>query len=545
VAGSRRRWIAVAGAVCTVVVGMQPALASDTGSPPSATALSAVTLTWTPCPTADAGTAAGVECSTADLPMDYDQPRGADVHIAVARVPATDRAHRIGSLFFNFGGPGGTAVDYLQGNGAGIFADLNKRFDIVAFDPRGVGQSTPSIDCKVNQEQLGIYSQPVPTPQTLDRSAYIAKVKAYVNACVQKNGEILRHVSTANVARDMDALRAAVGDRKLSYLGFSYGTFLGATYAALFPHNYRALVLDGPVDAQAYINDPLTDIAVQTASFEDALDRFLAACKADQTACQHFGGTDPSKAFDALIARAEQHPIDASGYAPDPRPVDGDDIRMATASFLYAKQNWPALAQALTEAAAGDASFLRAVVDEAFYARNPDTGTFDPISDRYFTIGASEQRYPRDPEIFFDRGARSFHDYPHFWWNSGYAELNYAFWPARDADAYAGPFTIPASSVTPLVIATTHDPATPYIGAKHLVRELGNARLLTMAGDGHTAYAGNSACIDRITNAYLVSVTLPQPGTVCQQQVPFTSSAAAAKAGAAAAAVVAGVRERR
>ena len=425
-AGSRRRWIAVAGAVCTVLVGPQPALAGDTGSPPSATALSAVTLTWTPCPTAEAGTAAGVECSTAGLPMDYDQPAGAEVHIAVARVPATDRAHRIGSLFFNFGGPGGTSVDYLQANGAGIFADLNKRFDIVGFDPRGVGQSTPSIDCRVNQEQLGIYSQPVPTPQTLDRAAYIAKVKAYVNACVQKNGEILRHVSTANVARDMDALRAAVGDRKLNYLGFSYGTFLGATYAALFPHNYRALVLDGPVDAEAYINDPITDIAVQTASFEDALDRFLAACKADQTACQHFGGSDPSKAFDALIARAEQHPIDASGYAPDPRPVDGDDIRMATASFLYAKQNWPALAQALAEAAGGDASFLRAVVDEAFYARDPDTGTFDPISDRYFTIGASEQRYPRDPQIYFDRGARSFHDYPHFWWNSGYAELSYA-----------------------------------------------------------------------------------------------------------------------
>ena len=188
---------------------------------------------------------------------------------------------------------------------------------------------------------------------------------------------------------------------------------------------------------------------------------------------------------------------------------------------------------------------LRAVVDEFFYVRDPDTGTFDPSLDRYFTIGAAEQRYPRNPEIFFDRGARSFHDYPHFWWNSGYAELNYAFWPARDTDAYAGPFTIPASSVTPLVIATTHDPATPYVGAKHLVRELGNARLLTMAGDGHTAYAGNSACIDRITNAYLVSLALPRPGTVCQQQVPFTSSASDRAAGAAAAAVVAGVRQRR
>ena len=371
----------------------------------------------------------------------------------------------------------------------------------------------------MNQEKLGIYSQPVPTPRTIDVHAYVAKAKAYVHACVQKNGEILRHVSTANVARDLDALRAAVGDTKLSYLGFSYGTFLGSTYAALFPHNYRALVLDGPVDAKAYINDPMKDIAAQTAGFEDALKRFLAACAADQVACSHFGGNNPSKAFDALIARAQQHPISASGYTPDPRPVNGDDVRMATGIFLYSKQSWGGLAQALSEAAAGDASFLRSVVDEGFYARNPD-GTFDPISDRYFTIGASEQRYPRDLEAFLERGARSYHEYPHFWWNSGYAEISYGLWPARDTDAYAGPFRIPTSAATPLVIATTHDPATPYAGAQNLVREQGNSRLLTMAGDGHTAYSGNSPCIDRAANAYLVSGTLPPPGTVCRRQVP-------------------------
>ncbi|MCW2634213.1 MAG: hypothetical protein JWQ99_580, partial [Blastococcus sp.] len=445
-AGLPSRWIAVVGAVCTVVVGPVPALASGSGSPSATTAASAVTLTWRPCATGEDGAAAGVRCATADLPMDYAQPGGAEVHIALARVPATDRAHRIGSLFFNFGGPGGTSVDYLQAAGAGLFAELNRRFDIVAFDPRGVGQSSPSIDCRVDQERTGIYSQPVPTPQTLDRNAYIAKVRSYVKACVTRNGEILRHVSTANVARDLDALRAAVGDRKLTYLGFSYGTFLGATYAALFPRNYRALVLDGPIDAEQYINDPIRGIAEQTAGFEDALDRFLAACKANQDACQHFGGYDPSKAFDALIARAGQHPIRAAGYTPDPRPVDGDDIRMATAAFLYSKQNWGALAQALAEAARGDATFLRAVVDESFYVRNPETGKFDPLTDRYFAIGASEQRYPHAQEIYFDRGARSYRDYPHFWYNTGYAELSYGLWPAHDADAYAGPFTIPASS---------------------------------------------------------------------------------------------------
>ena len=516
-----RRVIATAAAACTVVVGAGPALASDTSArAPSTTAR--VLLRWAGCGTTPTGVAARVQCATAVLPMDYDRPGGATVHIAVARVPAKDRVHRIGSLFFNFGGPGGPAVDYVQGAGAGIFAALNQRFDIVAFDPRGVGQSTPAVDCSVNQEKLGIYSQPVPTPQTIDVNAYVAKVKSYVHACVTKNGEILGHLSTANVARDLDALRAAVGDAKLSYLGFSYGTFLGATYAALFPRNYRALVLDGPVDAQLYINDPMKDIAEQTAGFEDALNRFLAACKANQGACLHFGGNNPSKAFDALIAQAATHPIAAAGYKPDPRPVGADDIRMATAILLYSKQSWGALAQALSEAAQGDASFLRTVVDEGFYARNPD-GTFDPASDRYFLIGATEQRYPRGLETYLARGARSYEEFPHFWWNSGYAEISYAYWPAHDTDAYAGPFTIPASSATPLVIATTHDPATPYAGAKNLVREQGNSRLLTMAGDGHTAYGGNSACIDRAANTYLVSGILPPTGTVCQQQVPFAA----------------------
>jgi pimeloyl-ACP methyl ester carboxylesterase len=530
--GIGRRWIAIAAAACTIGVGAGPALASDVGSGATPTT-ARLSLQWANCGTTRDAVAAGVQCATAILPMDYDRPRGATVHIAVGRVPAKDRAHRIGSLFFNFGGPGGPAVDYVQGAGAGIFAALNERFDIVAFDPRGVGQSTPAIDCAVNQEKLGIYSQPVPTPKTINVHAYVAKVKSYVHACVTRNGEILRHVSTANVARDLDALRAAVGDAKLSYFGFSYGTFLGATYAALFPRNYRALVLDGPVDARQYINNPMKNIAAQTAGFEDALNRFLAACKANQNACSHFGGNNPSKAFDALIARARNNPIDASGYKPDPRPVNGDDVTMATASFIYSKQSWGALAKALSEAAAGDASFLRTVVDEGFYARNQD-GTFDPLSDRYFTIGASEQRYPERLQTYLDRGARSYHDYPHFWWNSGYAEISYAYWPAHDTDAYAGSFRVPASSATPLVIATTHDPATPYGGAKHLVRDQHNSRLLTMAGDGHTAYSGNSACIDRAADAYLISGVLPPRGTVCQQQVPFAAPQPVAASTAAA-----------
>jgi TAP-like protein len=143
-------------------------------------------------------------------------------------------------------------------------------------------------------------------------------------------------------------------------------------------------------------------------------------------------------------------------------------------------------------------------------------------SDRYFTIGASEQRYPQgDLDVYLDRGAESWASFPHFWFNSGYAEIAYALWPAHDEDAFAGPFDVPASSPTPLVIGTTYDPATPYSGAVSLVADLGNARLLTMEGDGHTAYGGNSACVDGATETYLVSLLLPAEDTVCQQEVPF------------------------
>jgi pimeloyl-ACP methyl ester carboxylesterase len=471
-------------------------------------------LSWAGCATTPAGTAAGVQCATAALPMDYDQPQGTQVQIAVARVPAADRTQRIGSLFFNFGGPGGSAVDYLQGSGAGLFSALNARFDIVAFDPRGVGQSVPSIDCGVDQETEGLAPRPAPTPVNLNAGALVAHARSYVDSCLANNGEILQHVSTANVARDMDALRAAVGDERLSYLGFSYGTFLGATYAGLFPDRYRALVLDGAVEPDNWIYDPVAQSTTQLVAFEVALDRFLAACAADQTACSGFGGSDPFTAYDALLASAAATPIPAPRNTANPRPVTADDIRGVTAQLLYAKQFWGVLAAALSQAESGDGSLLRVILD---LIAAPE----DPGPDRFFAISGSEQRWPRNVDTYLERGAREWVDSPHFWAQFAYAEIPFALWPVRDRDAYEGPFTVGPSSPTPLVIGTTYDPATPYSMAVSMVKELGNARLLTMEGDGHTAYGRNSACVDSATNAYLIAGTLPAEGTVCEQEVPF------------------------
>ena len=467
-------------------------------------------LAWANC-------ADGFQCATAAVPRDYTRPRGPKTNLAVTRLPARNAAQRIGSLFVNFGGPGGTAVDSLHAFGAFLFESLNERFDIVGFDPRGVGQSESPIDCQVNQETQGVYAQPFTTPERLQ--GFVTRARDLVDACVRNNSETtLRHASTANGARDLDALRAAVGDAKLSYLGFSFGTFLGATYASLFPGNYRALVLDGALDADGYINRPSEHLLVQTAGFERALDRFFEACAANQAACLGFGGSDPHAAFDDLVRRADSSPIPAAGD--DPRPVDGDDLIWAASNAIYAKQLWPALAGALVAARDGDGTLVRQSVNNS-YGRNPD-GSYDPGLDRYFALSAIEQRYPSsDVETYLAAGQASWEMFDHAYWNAGYSELPLGLFPIRAQGVFRGPFRASASAPAILVIGTTYDPATPYREAIRLVSQLRNARLLTMRGDGHTAYGGNSACIDAAVDTYLNEGALPAAGTACQQEVPF------------------------
>jgi pimeloyl-ACP methyl ester carboxylesterase len=518
---------ALVSAAGTTVAGAVPAAEPLPGSVPE--------LSWAACGTAEDGTAAGVECASADVPLDHDEPDGESIQIALSRVPATDPANRIGSLFVNPGGPGGEFVTYLQEAGAGRFADLNARFDIVAFAPRGVGPSTPAVDCQVDPETQGPVVSPTPTPFDVDLDALVARAQSYVDACLAANGPILEHLSTANVARDLDLLRAAVGDERLSYLGYSYGTLIGATYASLFPEGYRALVLDAAVDADGYLNDPLRATAEQAAGFEVALARFTEACAVDQVACSGFGGTDPYLAYDRLLAAAEARPIPADAYPADPRPVTADDIREVTARLLYAKQLWGLLGLVLSEAANGDASFIRALIDQVFRADSAS-------ADRQFAIGASEMRYPQDDlQVYLDRGAESWASFPHFGGNSGYTEIHYALWPVRDEDAFTGPFQASGSAPAPLVIGTTYDPATPYAWAERLADDLGTARLLTMEGDGHAAYGGRSGCIDASTEAYLIGGALPAAGTVCRQETPFQAPLPAPTSAAAATQVLTGL----
>jgi pimeloyl-ACP methyl ester carboxylesterase len=464
------------------------------------------------------------DCATYAVPRDYDRPKGDTLDLAVTRLPATGTpSQRIGSLFVNFGGPGGDAVSSLHDFGAGLFATLNDRFDIVGFDPRGTGATEGAIDCAVNQETEGVYRQPFLTPENIDVGDWIGDSFRIANRCASLNRDILPYVSTANVARDMDRLREAVGDNRLNYLGFSYGTQLGATYASLFPHRYRALVLDGAVDPDQYMNRPVEGLFEQSAGFERAFGRFFQACAADQEACLGFGGEDPWGAYDELVERLDENPQPASPT--DPRLVDGDDARAGAVVAIYAKQNWPFLAAALASAEAGDYELLRLLAD-FFYGRLDD-GTYDPLTDRYYTLGAAEQDYPSSIRFYLRSGRHAWGMFDHAWWNTGYTDLAWGVFPVRARDTFDGPFRAKGSAPATLVVGTTYDPATPYRGAKRMVAQLGNARLLTMRGDGHTAYGGNSPCIDAAVDAYLEQGTLPPAGTKCRQEVEFEQALAA------------------
>jgi len=495
-------------ALCSTLAVSAAAFAPGAAAKPAPKAVFAP-ITWGAC--ADAP--AGFQCGTVEVPRSYTgAPRGT-FDIAVTRLPATG-PDKQGAVFFNPGGPGGGAIDYLQA-AYGQFARLNEHFDLVAFDPRGVGYTTPAVDCRSNQELYGPYAKPFWTPENFDRAAFLKQDQTYIKQCQAANKGVLPYLSTANVARDMDAVRESIGETKLNYVGFSYGTFLGATYAKLFPGNYRSLVLDGAVDPHTYINKPLQSLRQQTAAFEKAFGRFMQACAAHRDHCSFSGDDDPSAWYDDLVDQANASPL-ANSYDPS-RPVTGEDILNGTLTILYSKANWEFLTIALNDyAQTGDAFYLRYLADLT-NGRNDD-GTYDPGNDRYVAISAAEMKYPSNVNTFIDAGEDCWNSFDHFWVNCGYTEALWGRWPVQAQNAYYGPWNLPKSAQTVLVVGTRYDPATPYRGARRMVDRLGNARLLTMRGDGHTAY-GESTCINDAVDTYVERLTLPEPGTVCKQDL--------------------------
>jgi pimeloyl-ACP methyl ester carboxylesterase len=446
---------------------------------------SPTSLTWTDC-------GGGFQCTTVQVPLDYAHPNSGTIGIAINRKPATNTANRIGSLLINPGGPGASGLQFVRDDVSALTA-LNQRFDLIGFDPRGVGQSAP-VRCldAASEAAYAALDSVLDDPQ--EKQAAIDADKAFAAGCEQLSGKILPFLDTVSAVRDMDVIRAALGDAKLTYLGFSYGTFLGETYAHLFPTHVRALALDGVVDPNLSANDMLL---AQTAGFELDLQAFLADCRARST-CAFGQSGDPQAKLTALMQKIDANPF----------PVGNRTLTRALAltgvfAALYNPSDWQYLDQALTAAEQGSGRLLLALAD-LYY------GNFS--LDSLIVISCLDRPVPTDVAAYDALGPAFAKASPLFGPAEQYANLQCAYMPVK-ATGQAGPLTADGAPAI-LLVGSTGDPATPYVWAQSVHQQLAGSVLLTRQGNGHTA--GNDPCARAAVADYLINLELPADGTVCQ-----------------------------
>jgi pimeloyl-ACP methyl ester carboxylesterase len=531
---SRRRFLLGVGLPALIATSFFPAIAdahpvvfSDNGGTNGAVP---PVLNWQPCGDI------GAECTMATVPLDYDDPAGPTIEISVSRLPALDQANRIGGLFFNSGGPGGATAQLVREAGADIFRPaLQQQFDIIGIDPRGVGDSTP-IQCFASaDEQAEVIGASQRIPITDEEvAASVASAQAYGEYCAANAGPLLSHMSTANVARDMDMIRQALGDEQLSFIGVSYGTHLGAVYANIFTHHVRAMVIDANLDAVAWTTGrgdeaetiPF-DTRIQSAvGAADTIDAFLAECaEAGPEKCPLAIEGDPFDKWEALLAGLREEPIELPQEDGTTTTLTYSELVGLVVTVLYGSpEDWPLLASAL-QGLYSQASVPAAVetMEQMALATTQQLGFApgDPFDDSFAAVTCSETDNPDNAEAWItnaEEQAAEFGAAGEFWaWGS----LPCATWPVVDEDRYAGPWDIP-TDVPILLINNFFDPATSFESAVELFDQLGNVQFLPVAGYGHVASLGKSTCADDAIDAYFLNFELPADDTVCTQDViPF------------------------
>ncbi|NUU19147.1 alpha/beta fold hydrolase [Cellulomonas humilata] len=546
-----RRWGTLLAALSLVVtLGATGASAAPPSDRTSRTEAARVDRVPAPDPQwFDCSTAFGprTQCGTVQLPLDYDQPRKATTEVALLKVPATDPSRKLGTLFLNPGGPGGSGVQIAAAAPFFLSPALLERFDVVGFDPRGTNYSS-NVQCFRNLgEQANALGPLLTTPFPVgdaETGAYIASSKAFGIACSTTGTPLSGSMSTAEVARDMDVLRRTVGDQRLSYLGFSYGSYLGNVYANLFPDRVRAVVIDGVLDPVAWAGTPATAGIPQTQRLKSgeaaskALHEVLARCTAaGPEFCALAALGDPETVYADIIASLKAEPLTIVDETGEPVFV----LTHATLiSFLlgdlYAPEGYSYVDQDLTLVA-------------TLLAAGGTTATSAPLVEKYEALHATAQRsdafglgfpYDNSPEAFqsvlctdglnparaerwVPAAARADAVAPGFGplWTWASSPCASSTWTVRDEDAYAGPFTRRTAAPV-LVVGNYWDPATSYDGAVAASSLLPNSRLLSSDSWGHTAY-GTSACVTDAVDTYLLRARTPAPGTVCTGDVqPFT-----------------------
>ncbi|GHS85495.1 alpha/beta hydrolase [Actinomycetota bacterium] len=454
-------------------------------------------LDWTAC--------GDLECTTAMVPLDWADPAGATIELAVNRSPAKGD-DRLGSLLINPGGPGASGTDALSSLALErVSQDVQDRYDMVGFDPRGVAGSSP-VTCVDDADMDTLLATDFDFATDAGVQEAEQAYGTFGAACLQNTGPVLGHVDTVSAARDLDVLRAALGDEKLTYLGYSYGTQLGATYAGLFPDRVGRLVLDGALDP-TLTSDELS--AGQAAGFESALRAYVEDCQAGAT-CPLTGSADDGMAqIGDLLDRARTSPLKT-----------GTDRRLTAAlAFagialpLYDQNSWPYLTIALTSALQnGDGSVLLQLSD-VYYDRAAD-GTYTSNStNAFWSIGCLDDRGTTDIAQMRTEAAAIQEVAPTVGYFFGYGGVLCSQWPVPEVgglDSYAAEGAAPI-----LVVGTTNDPATPYAWAQRLADLLSSGTLLTYEGEGHTAYGRSNSCISDAVDGYLIDGTVPAEGTRC------------------------------
>ena len=462
-------------------------------------------LSWRTCGVA------GFQCATMRAPLDYARPGEGDVRLAVARKQATGKGKPLGSLLVNPGGPGGSAIGYLQQYaGIGYPAKVRARYDMVAVDPRGVARSEP-VKC-LDGRQMDTYTQTDTTPDDRkETDELVGSYKKFAEGCGKHSAELLRHVSTVDAARDMDILRAALGDSKLTYVGASYGTFLGATYAGLFPGRVGRLVLDGAMDPSLSARRMNLD---QTAGFETAFQSFAKDCVQQPDCPLGRKGTTPAQVgnnLSAFFKKLDAHPV-PTGDA-DGRKLGEALATTGVIAAMYDEGAWAQLREALTSAMKEKDGAGLLVLSDSYYERDAD-GRYSNLMFANAAVNCLDLPGAFTGPDQVEKALPSFEKAsPVFGEGLAWAALNCAYWPVK---AMGAPHRIEAKGAAPVVVVgTTRDPATPYRWAQSLSRQLSSARLLTYEGDGHTAYGRGSTCIDSTINAYLLRGTPPTKGKRC------------------------------
>ncbi|WP_031041779.1 alpha/beta hydrolase [Streptomyces sp. NRRL F-5650] len=453
----------------------------------------------------------GFQCATMKAPLDYAKPTEGDVRLAVARKKATGPGKRLGSLLVNPGGPGGSAIGYLQQYaGVGYPAKVRAQYDMVAVDPRGVARSEP-VEC-LDGREMDAFTQTDTTPDDAgETDALVDAYKKFAEGCGADAPKLLRHVSTVEAARDMDVLRTVLGDDRLNYVGASYGTFLGATYAGLFPDRTGRLVLDGAMDPTLPARRMNLE---QTAGFETAFQSFAKDC-VKRSDCPLGGkGTTPEqvgKNLKSFFGDLDAKPIPAGDA--DGRRLTESLATTGVIAAMYDEGAWQQLRESLTSAIKEKDGAGLLILSDSYYERGAD-GDYSNLMYANAAVNCldlpaafSSPDEVRDALPDFEKAS------PVFGEGLAWASLNCAYWPVKPTGE---PHRIKAAGAAPIVVVgTTRDPATPYRWAEALAGQLSSGRLLTYEGDGHTAYGRGSACIDSAIDTYLLRGTAPGNGKRC------------------------------